>query len=421
MGKDGFMWWQGVVEDVDDPLMLGRCRVRCLGYHTDDKSEDGIPTKDLPWATPIQPLSSSAISGMGISPTGLVPGTWVVGFFRDGDSAQQPIIMGSISGIPQEGPDKSKGFNDPRTGDMLAKDPRGNMLGKGFKVQEYPRDGTGAKLVNEDKGKDYPKDFLIEEPDTHRMARNEKVDDTIIQLKKDNVGDAVPCADITCSPVRAGIFDSTTSEPSPEWKWKEPKTPYDAKYPHNHVYESESGHTIEIDDTPNKERLHTYHRSGTFEEIHPTGTKVTKVVMDDFTVILRDKNVHIDGAANVTVDKACKIFINADKEGDNHLDIHIGDNSNLNVEVKSGNLNAKVVSGDMNVEMASGNLNTHVKGNHEHYVSGDYNMRVDGRVWVQSGANQYYNGSNIHLNHPSFFGGGVGIDSPGVVQGIGFA
>ena len=127
-------------------------------------------------------------------------------------------------------------------------------------------------------------------------------------------------------------------------------------------------------------------------------------VMDDFTVILRDKNVHIDGAANVTVDKACKIFINADKESDNNLDIHIGDNANLNVEVKSGNINAKVVQGDMNIEMASGNLNTHVNGNHEHYVSGNYNMRVDGTVRVQSGGNQYYNGSNIHMNHPQFFG-----------------
>ena len=32
-----FVWWQGVVEDRIDPLMLGRCRVRILGYHTDDK------------------------------------------------------------------------------------------------------------------------------------------------------------------------------------------------------------------------------------------------------------------------------------------------------------------------------------------------------------------------------------------------
>ena len=31
-----FVWWQGVVEDRDDPLKLGRCRVRIVGYHTDE-------------------------------------------------------------------------------------------------------------------------------------------------------------------------------------------------------------------------------------------------------------------------------------------------------------------------------------------------------------------------------------------------
>ena len=32
-GKDGFVWWYGVVENVDDPEFLGRCKVRCIGYH----------------------------------------------------------------------------------------------------------------------------------------------------------------------------------------------------------------------------------------------------------------------------------------------------------------------------------------------------------------------------------------------------
>ena len=35
MGQSGFVWWQGRVEDVDDPLQLGRCRVRILGFHSD--------------------------------------------------------------------------------------------------------------------------------------------------------------------------------------------------------------------------------------------------------------------------------------------------------------------------------------------------------------------------------------------------
>ena len=43
-GKDGFVWWNGVVENRKDPLFLGRCKVRILGWHTEDKSM--LPTKD---------------------------------------------------------------------------------------------------------------------------------------------------------------------------------------------------------------------------------------------------------------------------------------------------------------------------------------------------------------------------------------
>jgi hypothetical protein len=93
--KDGFNWWIGVVEDRMDPEKMGRCRVRIYGYHTDSKVI--LPTKDLPWATPIQPITSAAISGIGSSPLGPVEGTWVIGFFLDGEDMQQPAIFGTIA------------------------------------------------------------------------------------------------------------------------------------------------------------------------------------------------------------------------------------------------------------------------------------------------------------------------------------
>ena len=93
--KDGFNWWIGVVEDRMDPEKMGRCRVRIYGYHTDSKII--LPTKDLPWATPIQPITSAAISGIGSSPLGPVEGTWVIGFFLDGEDMQQPAIFGTIA------------------------------------------------------------------------------------------------------------------------------------------------------------------------------------------------------------------------------------------------------------------------------------------------------------------------------------
>ena len=90
--------YTGCVENRQDPLKLGRCQVRVVGLHNHDKTQ--LKTEDLPWAYPMQPVTSAAMSGIGHAPVGPVEGTWVVVMFRD-DDEQQPIILGSIGGIPQ--------------------------------------------------------------------------------------------------------------------------------------------------------------------------------------------------------------------------------------------------------------------------------------------------------------------------------
>jgi phage baseplate assembly protein gpV len=112
VGRGNFTWFFGVVEDRNDPVQLGRVRVRAYGYHSDNK--DQIPTDQLPWAVPLNGVDSAAISGVGISPTGMVEGSWVVGFFMDGDRAQEPAILGTLSGVPSQLADTSLGFNDPK-------------------------------------------------------------------------------------------------------------------------------------------------------------------------------------------------------------------------------------------------------------------------------------------------------------------
>jgi len=92
--KDGFNWWIGVVEDRMDPEKLGRVKIRIFGYHTDNKVL--LPTEDLPWAIPIHPITSAASSGIGNSPLGILPGTWAIGFFLDGEDMQQPAFFGTI-------------------------------------------------------------------------------------------------------------------------------------------------------------------------------------------------------------------------------------------------------------------------------------------------------------------------------------
>lgn len=81
----------GVIESNDDPMGLGRCRVRIFGIHTEDKTQ--LPTDMLPWATLLAPnlgMSSAA---------GLLPGSWVLIDYYD-NHKQMPIMMGGVGNLP---------------------------------------------------------------------------------------------------------------------------------------------------------------------------------------------------------------------------------------------------------------------------------------------------------------------------------
>lgn len=92
------MIYFGVVEErCSDPFKTGRCKVRVIGIHTENKQE--LPTDELPWAYPVTGINSASFSGVGHSPTGLIEGSWVVVVFGD-EFKQQPIILGSLPGIP---------------------------------------------------------------------------------------------------------------------------------------------------------------------------------------------------------------------------------------------------------------------------------------------------------------------------------
>lgn len=111
---DRYRWFVGVVKDVDDDL--SRVRVRVFGiHHTEDVTK--VSNGDLPWALVMYPTTGGQTSG-GNASHGLKPGTWVVGFFADGEDSQQPIILGVINGgqnsmnaSPQQGSNADR--NDP--------------------------------------------------------------------------------------------------------------------------------------------------------------------------------------------------------------------------------------------------------------------------------------------------------------------
>lgn len=139
-GKD-FVWFIGVVEDRNDPVKMGRVRVRCFGWHTDKKTE--IPTEELPWAIVTSPTSSASNGGLGTSPSGLLEGSWVFGFFMDGNLAQEPMIIGSIPGYPVEAPNTGLGFNDPAGNfPRIVGEPDVNRLARGTNTISYELDSS---------------------------------------------------------------------------------------------------------------------------------------------------------------------------------------------------------------------------------------------------------------------------------------
>ena len=317
MGKNGFQWFVGVVEDRKDPQTLGRLRVRCLGYHTERL--DKLETKDLPWAHVMNPITSATVSGLGQTPLGAVEGTWVIGFFQDGPDAQQPIIIGTLPGVPSELPDTGSklGFMDTING----------------AYPKYKDETDVNRLAVNDT--DLPHSSLtIRKADLDKKVGTAQIDGIFSGVAPiDSDLDAGAALDENVGVVIGG-------------EWSEPETPYAAEYPHNHVYESEAGHIREIDDTPGKERIHERHASGSGYEIHPDGSKVTRVKQDNYTITTNDDYTHIQGTQRHTTDEGVRIRCNA----------------NVNVEVNKGNINLTTLNpdvGDININ-ASRNLNIQV-------------------------------------------------------------
>lgn len=183
-----------------------------------------------------------------ISSTPIV-GDYVFGFFSDGLSSQAPVMLAVFPGIPKNGPNPDVGFSE---------------------------------------GDHYP----LNEPTTSRLYRNEKIDQTPIGYHNENLDTGVETADGN--------------------SWDEPKSQYATKPPYNNVIETLAGHVFEMDDTPGAERMHMHHKSNTFFEIAPDGTKVAKVVGDNYEVIVKNNNVHIKGSCNITIDGNSTLYVKGD-------------------------------------------------------------------------------------------------------------
>lgn len=556
-----FIWWVGVVEDRDDPEKLGRCRVRIFGYHTEDKTI--LPTEDLPWAIPIQPINSASISGIGFTPVGIVPGTWVTGWFLDGEDKQQPVMLGTIPGktpVRREAEEKQiqdsaddsvlkDSVGNPiyeETGNFIFKsaevtslrnslDPLkptdvdilfadiankvssnnqnktgtnnelgkyqftvSNLIGLGYlsmpRSEEITKDlvnntslWTGLngikskqeflsnrlvqeeamlkltkanydKLISLDKisEKDDPKivgGFLasahvfgatgaddLEKKDIYGRQAKEFFNLGVVSLGGDlgtdidvkyaeaenylpEIDDGnITNTDLAVSP---GFSDPNKKYPKYEYEgltdinklavsdrshlsfkikeaqrteniqlarseelWSEPVSAYSGVYPYNQVIETEAGHVIELDSTPNAERIQVFHKTGTYMEIDVNGTMVRKVIGDNYEILDRNNSVYVKGAHNLTVDGKTSIYVKDDAvievDGDvsvtGHRDAVVQAARSLAVSAKnlvlSGKDSINIVSGGtINMEAAR-DVNVNSKNNLSLQATGTMSLKA---------------------------------------------
>jgi len=371
MGLDGFVWFTGVIEDRNDPDALGRVRVRCLGFHTEDLND--IPTNDLPWATVMHPVTDPSMQGLGHTPSFLVEGSWVIGFFADAKERQQPIIMGSLPGIPTNRPDYTKGFNDPRNKLSDQIDYVGDPS-----YGPYPVDGRQYKM---------PSGHELGISDTNRLGQGQESEDhnSLIDRRYNRQTD-IP---IATQPYLSTVSDEAIQETRTTFEEPHPKNiledadPYpSAQYPFNHVFETESGHITEFDDTPGGERTYRQHSSGTYEEVVANGSKTVKVIGDNYELIMGGSNVYVSGAVNLTIGGDVRHLV----KGNYHLEVE----GNYTQKIHK-NMRTKIGAGEI-----GGNLEEEIKGTHSFNIS----EAVKGRIGQD--VNVTTEGDETRINNGKF-------------------
>lgn len=376
-GLDGFVWWMGIVESRLDPLALGRCQVRIFGWHSSSLAD--IPTKDLPWAHPVNSLNNNSFA----TPK---EADLVFGFFADGRNAQVPIMLGVLPNFNGEPADKLQGFHDVRSLTDIRFSPKKPVS------RTYNSDGTGIK-VGEANTADpavleslrYPHSEDLDRPSVSGVTRYDLSEESVVKARKENLDKSVTTAD--------GVV------------WSEPYPAYSPIYPFNQAIETESGHVFELDDSPRNERIAMTHRSGTYWEMYPSGSKVEKITKSNYQIIMSDDHLHVMGRAHITVDSDCFIKVLGDVklEAGNDLDAKVSGSMNLSVG-ENFNIKAKTLNVDVenDIDLVSGG---------DQYLSsgGDTNITGSG-VNLDASSSMNLKGSKVKM------GGGATVDILGAAS-----
>ena len=228
------LFFVGVIEENVDPRKEGRVKVRAFGVHG---LNTDIPRDELPWAICVKgDYDPNGSPGLGLPALN----SFVFGMFLDGESAQQPMVLGLIP-----------------TQYTQVIDPEANGWGT------IPR--SNAELLMRGSA---PEDYG--QPQNSRRSRAEYMHETSTADQNANRVEEVEIA-------------------GSERTWTEPPPGAQTSYPFNRVIES-GAHVIELDDTPDAERILIYHKEGSYMQIDARGVVINKAVSDQYDIM--DRNEH---------------------------------------------------------------------------------------------------------------------------------
>ena len=148
-------------------------------------------------------------------------------------------------------------------------------------------------------------------------------------------------------------------------------------YPYNKVTETESGHILEFDDTPNAKRIHLRHATGNSIEWTDNGNQINLIKKDDYKFTTGHSYHYIEGNSDITIDGHHKIYINKSSYIKQPLRYTSRTSASLNIQVDSG---------DVNVVTRVGKVNVNAGGDYNLKVGGNYTLSVDAHIARQSPA-----------------------------------
>lgn len=143
----------------------------------------------------------------------------------------------------------------------------------------------------------------------------------------------------------------------------EPDSPYNAKYPHNIVTKTTANHIVEFDDTPNHERIHVRHKSGTYYQFYPNGDVVRKSVKDEYDIVATNQYIWVGG----------------------NVDEYVGGNYKLHVV------------GNMDVTIG-GNYTKTIGGRTKIHTQGSFSNSTNSNAIYKSASQSKHTASVIYLN-----------------------